>query len=237
MSVIWHDLECGSYRADLPLWRSLAAREGDPILEVGAGTGRVALDLCRQGHRVVALDNDPELVAELRRRADGLNLTCKLADARTFELGCTFALCLVPMQTIQLLGGPAGRAAFLERAKRHLRSGGLLAIAITAQLEPYETTEGDPEPLPDVCEREGVVYASRPTAVRVSDGRVVLERRRETVGPDGQHEVEDHAINLDRLPASELTREARAAGFKPAGRETISATRDYAGSEVVTVRA
>ena len=239
MSVIWHDLECGSYQADLPLWRSLAEQEGDPILEVGAGTGRVALDLCARGHRLTALDNDPELVGELRRRASGLDLRIELADARAFELGEEFALCLVPMQTIQLLGGPSGRAAFLVRARRHLRAGGLLAIAIAiaSQLELYEVTEGGPEPLPDVCERDGVLYASRPTAVRAADGRVVLERRRETVAPDGHHAVEDHAISLDRLTAAELLREARAAGLGPAGRETISATRDYAGSEVVTVRA
>ena len=54
--VVWHDLECGSYRADLPLWRDLAERHGDPILDVGAGTGRVSLDLAQAGHRVTALD-------------------------------------------------------------------------------------------------------------------------------------------------------------------------------------
>ena len=51
--VIWHDLECGGYRADLPLWRELAEHEGSPVLDVGAGTGRVALDLARRGHEVV----------------------------------------------------------------------------------------------------------------------------------------------------------------------------------------
>ncbi len=42
-AVVWHDIECSAYRADLPLWRELAAEYGDPILDVGAGTGRVAL--------------------------------------------------------------------------------------------------------------------------------------------------------------------------------------------------
>ena len=65
MSVIWHDIECGAYAEDLPLWRSLAAEYGDPVLDVGAGTGRVALDLARAGYRVTALDRDPELLAAL----------------------------------------------------------------------------------------------------------------------------------------------------------------------------
>ena len=43
--VLWHDLECGGYDLDLPLWRELADREGSPVLDVGAGTGRVAPDL------------------------------------------------------------------------------------------------------------------------------------------------------------------------------------------------
>ena len=146
----------------------------------------------------------------------------------------TFALCLVPMQTIQLLEGPAGRAAFLERARRYLNTGGLLAIAITERLELYEVTDGGPQPLPDVCERDGVVFSSQPTAVRAVDGRLVLERRRETVDRQGRREVEDHAISLDRLTAAELESEMRAAGLHPSDRATIAATRDYARSEVVT---
>ena len=186
---------------------------------------------------MTALDNDPDLVGELERRAHGLALTAVHADARTFELDRTFALCLVPMQTIQLLEGPAGRAAFFERARRHLNSGGLLAIAIAERLELYEAIDGGPQPLPDVCERDGVVYSSRPTAVRAVDGQLVLERRRETVDRQGQRDVEDHAITLDQLTAAELEREALAAGLSPSDRATIAATRDYAGSEVVTVRA
>ena len=58
VNAIWHDLECGAYAEDLPLWRSLASTYGDPVLDVGAGTGRVALDLARRGHRVTALDRE-----------------------------------------------------------------------------------------------------------------------------------------------------------------------------------
>ena len=66
-AIIWHDVECGAYAADLPLWRELAATEAGPVLDVGAGAGRVALELARAGHDVTALDLDPELLAELRR--------------------------------------------------------------------------------------------------------------------------------------------------------------------------
>ncbi len=237
MTAIWHDLECGSYVTDLPLWRALSDEHGDPVLEIGAGTGRVAIDLASRGHRVTALDHDAPLLAELSRRAGGLEIPTVIADARTFELEERFALCLVPMQTIQLLGGPEGRRAFLEHARRHLRGGGVLAAAIASRLEAYELPDGGPGLLPDMCERDGVVYASHPTAIRADGDGFVLERRRETVGPDGRITAEANVIKLDRVLPSELERQAAEAGLEPAGRATIPATEDYSGSEVVILRA
>jgi hypothetical protein len=40
LDAAWHDLECGAYAEDLPLWRMLAGTVGGPVLDVGAGTGR-----------------------------------------------------------------------------------------------------------------------------------------------------------------------------------------------------
>ena len=50
--VIWHDTECGSYAADLPLWRELAAAAPGPVLDVGAGTGVLAIAAARTGSKV-----------------------------------------------------------------------------------------------------------------------------------------------------------------------------------------
>ena len=146
MSAIgWHDVECGGYTADLPLWRELAAQEAGPVLDVGAGAGRVALDLARAGHDVTALDLDADLLAELQARAEreGLAIRTEQADAAGFELsGPLFGLILVPMQTIQLLPGRAARAAFLASAREHLAAGGLVALAVAEELEPFEADIG-----------------------------------------------------------------------------------------------
>jgi SAM-dependent methyltransferase len=233
--VIWHDLECGSYAADLPIWRELAARQGSPILELGAGTGRVTLELARGGHSMVALDRDRRLLAQLGRRAQDLSVETVVADARAFALERRFTLCLVPMQTVQLLGGAAGRAAMLACAARHLEPGGLLAIALSPDLQRWSAGDGAAAPLPDTCEREGTAYFSQPTAIDFERGAYVLERRRETVSPRGRRTVELDRVRLDLLRGHQLEREGAASGLATAGRMTIPATRDYVGSEVVVL--
>lgn len=242
-TVIWHDVECGSYVEDLPLWRSLAAEYGDPVLDVGAGTGRVSLDLAQAGYQVTALDRDPELIAELERRlADNSELfrgirQTVVADAREFELDQKFPLVIVPMQTIQLLGGVEGRVAFLRCAHRHLTPGGVLAVALSEVLDLYEVVDDFMAPLPDVREYDGILYSSQPLAVRADREGFVLERRRETVDVAGERTVEENRIRLDRLTVRGLHREGEAVGFVRAGRARVPATQDYSGSEVAMLRA
>jgi SAM-dependent methyltransferase len=236
-AVVWHELECGSYRQDLPLWRALADRYDSPVLEIGAGTGRVALDLAAAGHRVTALERDPSLLAELSRRAAELPLMGVQADARDFQLADGFALCLVPMQTIQLLGGATGRRAFLRCARRHLRDGGVLAVAIVETPEHFRMADGGPALAAEACERGGVLYSSRPTAVVPDDAGFVLERRRETIDASGERTVLDHAVHIDRLTCAELEAEAVAAGLTPVERTSVTATEEHTGSTVVILRA
>jgi SAM-dependent methyltransferase len=231
--VIWHELECGAYTADLKLWRSLADELGDPVLDVGAGAGRTALDLARRGHHVTALDSDPLLIAELARRADRLPITTIVADAREFKLGLRFSLIIVPMQTIQLLGGRDGRGRFLSCAARHLRPGGVLAAAITEELELFSLEDGIVPPTPDMREIEGIVYSSRPTAVREDQRGFTLERMRERIAADGNRTAEHDVVRLDRLTASELEREAAAAGLRSLSPAVIPPTGDHVGSVVV----
>jgi SAM-dependent methyltransferase len=104
-NAIWHDVECGAYAADLPLWEELAERSGGPVLELGCGTGRVALHLARRGHEVVGLDRDAELLAVLAARGIGLPVSALEADARSFKLESPAALVLAPTHLLQLLAG------------------------------------------------------------------------------------------------------------------------------------
>jgi SAM-dependent methyltransferase len=233
--VLWHDIECGGYDLDLPLWRELADREGSPVLDVGAGTGRVAIDLARRGHAVVALDRDAALLDALCDRGVGLAVSAVAADARDFDLGRRFPLILVPMQTVQLLGGPAGRARFLQRVREHLAPRGLLAAALADALEAFDS-EHDQPPMPDLREVDGVVYASRPVAVRDLGDRATIERVREIVARDGTRTVTDDVVELDRLDPDTLIAEAAAFGLRAEAPRRLEPTLDYVGSSVVMLR-
>ncbi len=235
LHVIWHDLECGAYAEDLPLWRELADGEDGPVLDVGCGTGRVAVDLALCGHEVIALDADDMLLDALRERAEGLPVTAIAADARAFALAEPVALVLAPMQLVQLLGGPDGRADFLRCAAAALTRGGLLAIALADALESFDS-DSDLLPTPDMREVDGVVYASRPLAVVDEGAAAAIHRLREVVDPAGERSEETDVVRLDRLDADTLEREAATAGFVAAGRRTTPATDDYVGSTVVMLR-
>jgi SAM-dependent methyltransferase len=236
--VIWHDVECGGYAADLPFWRALASEEAGPILDVGSGVGRVALELARHGHDVTGLDRDPELLAELgaRARDAGLEVRTELADAAGFELaGAPFGLIVVPMQTIQLLPGRAARAAFLASAREHLAAGGLVAVALSEELEAFEADPAAPLP-PDCGERDGWRYLSFPVAIRPRGDVVVLERVRQAIAPDGSASTAGDAVELTTLSAPELEAEGAAAGLRPEPRARIAETDAHLGATVVMLR-
>jgi len=234
--VVWHDVECGGYRADLPLWHELAAAANGPVLDVGAGTGRVALELARAGHAVTALDREPELLAALAERAGaaGLRIETVVADAAGFAVDRRFALAIVPMQTLQLL---RERAGFLASARRALLRGGLLAAAITGGLEGFGDLPEDLLPHPDVGAAGGWRFASQPVAVRALPDATRIERVRRAFAPDGGVSVEDDAIELAHLTVAELEAEGRAAGFAPEPARAIVQTEDHVGAEVVLLRA
>jgi len=231
---VWHDVECASYGADLDVWRSLAERAGGPVLDIGCGTGRVALVLAQAGHDVSGLDADPDLVHVLAGRARGLAVRAAVADARSFDLGSRFALAIAPMQVAQLLGGPPGRRAMLARAFDHLRPGALLAVALADPFESVSPQAAKP-PLPDVLERDGWVFSSTPVAVYPDGDAIAIERVRSAVSPSGDLTETVATIRLDSVTPETLYEEGRERGFVPRPALSVPPTDDYVGSTVVVL--
>jgi SAM-dependent methyltransferase len=230
MSAIWHEVECGAYATDLPLWKELADRAPGPILDLGCGSGRVALHLARRGHPVEGLDLDPELVAAFEGQAADLPARATVGDAIEFELGAAFALILAPMQLLQLFDGPAERSGCLRCVVAHLAPGGLAAFAIVESMpEPNAT----PSPLPDAREVDGWIYSSLPIEAAVDAGAIRVRRLRQTVSPAGDLSEEVDEVMLQALNAATLEREAEKVGLLPAGRRAIPSTDAHVGSTVV----
>ena len=230
VGAIWHDVECGSYRADLALWEELAGDADGPVLELGCGTGRVAVHLARRGFATVGLDSDAELIASLRERSDGLPLTTVVADAREFTLGEPVGLVIAPTQMLQLLPDAAERLACLRCVAAALRPGGRFAAAI---LEGMPEPDGAPPPLPDVREVDGWVYSSLAVEAAVAPGEIVVHRLRQTVSPSGELGEEPNAVRIATFPAAQLEQEATQCGLQAVERREIPATDIHVGSTVV----
>ena len=220
-------------------WR---APRGGPVLDVGAGTGRVALDLAARRPRVTALDRRPASCwRRWRERAAARGLAVddrRRRRRRRSTLGDgAFALVAVPMQTIQLLAGPRPAVLRAPRAAR-LAPGGLLALAIADELEPLRASRRSCR-RPTSREVDGWRYVSQPTAVRRARRRGADRApARTTIAPDGDARAE---TDVDRCsPPSTpptLEREGAAAGLRPrAGAATSTPTDDHVGSEVVMLR-
>ncbi|HEU5253708.1 MAG TPA: class I SAM-dependent methyltransferase [Solirubrobacterales bacterium] len=228
--AIWHDVENSAYAADLPLWEELAERQGGPVLELGCGTGRVALHLARRGHEVVGLDRDPALLAALAERGSDLPIAALEADAREFSLEAQASLALAPTHLLQLLPDAAERADCLRCVAAALRPGGLFAAAI---IEAMPEPDGAPPPLPDVREVDGWVYSSLAVEAAVGPGEIVVRRLRQTVSPEGSLSEEPNEVRIATFSTAELEAEAAPFGLLPAGRREIPPTDLHVGSLVV----
>jgi SAM-dependent methyltransferase len=240
-SVIWHDVECGGYAADLASFEALARQAAGPVLELGAGTGRVALHLARAGHEVTAIDREAALLDALsgRARAEGLAVASAIADARSFSLPSPFALVIAPMQLLQVVGDAPERASLLRSVRDHLAAGGAFAAAILA---PGALAAADPPgtgapPLPDIREVDGRVYSSLPVAVAERAGAVEVTRLRQTVAPDGTLTEAHDVVRLFPLTVERLESEAAGAGFRARERIEIPPTADHVGSTIVVTEA
>jgi SAM-dependent methyltransferase len=119
---------------DIDFYRRLAGETGGPILDVGCGTGRVAVALAADGHEVVGIDlSVPMLrVAEQRRAALSADVAARLsfqqAEMMTLDLGRDFALVVAPSRVFQFLLTTDAQRQGLAALRSHLRPGARLVL-------------------------------------------------------------------------------------------------------------
>lgn len=112
-------------------FRGLAKVTGGPVLELGVGSGRVAVPIAKDGHEVVGIDRSEAMLAraEARARRKGVRIRLLESDMRTFSLDEAFKLITIPFNTFLMLA-PDDRWACLARAREHLAPVGRLAIDV-----------------------------------------------------------------------------------------------------------
>jgi SAM-dependent methyltransferase len=236
--VIWHEVECSRYVADLALWAELGSQAAGPVLELGCGSGRVALDLAGRDLSVTGLDRSAPLIAELGRRAArrGLVVEGVVGDACGIDLEQRFGAILAPMQFVHLLSGPSRRRRMLDRVAALLRPGGTFAAAVLA--EDLPTAQPDRVAvLPDVAEHDGWVYSSIPVEVAAAGDGFELRRLRQVVSPAGEMREEIDTVHLHALSPQGLEAEAQVAGLTARERIEVPPTEDHVGSVVCVLEA
>jgi len=232
--LVWHEVECGDYTADLPLWEELADQTDKPIMELGCGAGRVTLHLAqRNGLLVIGLDHNRELVEAVWEKGHGTMGDAEYEDVRGFEAMATkFSLVIAPMQLIQLLADSQERIACLGCAVDSMLPAARAAFAIVEDMPVLPPGTSAP-PLPDVRQVEGWIYSSLPLEPIARPDSILLRRLRQTVDPDGNMSEELNEIELALLSAETLEEEGRAVGLRPTGRREIPSTEAHVGSTVV----
>lgn len=115
---------------DVPFWLSLGGREGDPIVEWGAGTGRLAVPLAEAGFEVTGVELSERMVERGREKSEAVQWV--QGDMRSARLGRRFGLAVCAFNSFLCLSSVNDALAFLRNAREHLEPGGLLGIEVSA---------------------------------------------------------------------------------------------------------
>ena len=113
--------------------QSIKAASGR-MLEIACGTGRVARQLAKSGADVTGFDLSPELLGVAQEKSAGVqNIHWAIGDMRSFDLGQTFGLAIIPGHSFQFMLTPDDQVSCLECIKRHLSPDGVLIVHLDHQ--------------------------------------------------------------------------------------------------------
>lgn len=219
--VDFYDLEHAEFDEDITLYRNLAEIVGDPILELGCGSGRILLPLAADGHHVTGIDGSTRMLARADERAHALGITDRVtlhhADVRAAATvaGGPFGLVIIGLNSLLHLPSQTDQRRLLTEAHRVLDPRGQLVIDV---LNP------SPDLLHDLA-RSVVHEGSWPhsaggTVDKWSSRRVIASEQRLETTVWYDHVRDDGGLQRHRVVfclrypyLSELTLMLEAAGF------------------------
>jgi SAM-dependent methyltransferase len=192
-----YDAWCRSVTEDIPFYVDLALHAGGPVLEVGVGSGRIAVPTALAGVPVVGVDSSPVMLELARERAapHGVALELVQADMRDLpDLG-TFALVTVPFRAFLHLRDNGERLAVLRAIRERLRPGGTLAFDVfhPDRIDIDETHDRWMEREPGIGERAHWDEAGRRLVLSVRADGVVADMELWWIDPGDWRALLDQA--------------------------------------------
>jgi ubiquinone/menaquinone biosynthesis C-methylase UbiE len=212
MAELWDLLRCDTSKwADRMLYREMIRETGEPVLDVGCGTGRILLDFMQDGVDIDGTDNSPEMLDLCRKKADTLGIHPKLylQSMETLDLPRQYRTILVPSSSFQLLLDAEKARRAIKRFYDHLLPGGTLTMSFMTLWR-----QGDP-----------LDSGWRLVAEKVRPGDGALAKRWNHAWYDAETELEH---TEDRY---ELWRNEERIAFEEHRRSP--ATRSYTQSQVI----
>jgi SAM-dependent methyltransferase len=190
--VVQHRLE------DVAFYRDAAREYGDPVLELGCGTGRITMALAEDGHRITGLDLSERMLERAVQKRKVLPVDARArvqlvqGDMTKFDLGEEFRLIVIPFRPFQHLLEVQHQMNCLACVRKHLAPGGLLILDVfqtdaermhdpafqnECLVAEYKTLDG-----------RQVKIAERVAAFRRADQRNDVEMIFSVTHPDGREE-------------------------------------------------
>ena len=225
-----YDAWCRSVTEDIPFYVDLALAAGGRVLEIGVGSGRVAVPTALAGVPVVGVDSSAVMLDLARQRAAPHNVPLQLvqADMRDLPEVGRFPLVTVPFRALLHLRDDAERLAVLRALHARLQPGGTLAFDVfhPDRADIDDTDDRWLEREPGIEERAVWDEASRSLILSVRTGDVEAEMELWWIGPDdwrrlltqaGFEHIESYGW-FDRRPLEGGSTDSVWLAHRPAGR-------------------
>ena len=145
MAQAWDPLRGDtSHWSDRAFFLEAIVRYGQPVLDVGCGTGRLLVEFAAQGIDIDGVDNSPEMLALCREKAARAGVTIDVfeQDMEELDLPRRYSTILIPSSSLQLVIDPEAASRAMQRMRLHLVEGGALVAPIMTlwwQGQPLET--------------------------------------------------------------------------------------------------
>ena len=184
-----YDAWCESVVEDIAWYVALARESGGPVLEIGVGSGRIAVPTAVAGIHVVGVDNSPVMLelARAKAAAAGVELDLRLGDMLHLpDLG-TYPLVTVPFRAFLHLASDDERLSVLRALRERIEPGGRLAFDVfhPHPLDIAETHDRWMEREPGIHERARWDAQQRTLELAVHAGSADATMRLWWVTPSG----------------------------------------------------